>query len=163
MCFLFEISKTDQNRVGCTRTVYATEDDLCPVEAYKMLRRMRGANWKDEQPLFQTNDGTVMSREYIAAVLKAAAVDLGMDAADVATHSLRIGGATAAAASGKVEYEDIRHFGRWKSDCWRRYVYSSRARSRGMATAMSRATYTKEMSARDYANALRSQNAADSG
>ena len=38
---LFEVSKNDQGRVGCTRTVYGTGDDLCPVEAWKALRRVR--------------------------------------------------------------------------------------------------------------------------
>ena len=100
-----------------------------------------------------TNDGWVCSREWISDVLKATAMDCGMSKSDVATHSLRIGGATAAAASARVDYEDIRRFGRWKSDCWRRYVYSARGRAKPLAAAMAMANITLEMSARDYANA----------
>ena len=155
---LFEASKTDQNRVGCTRTCYATKIDLCPVAAYKRLRLMRengtaGSNWRGDQPLMMANDGWTCSREWITAVLKAAAIDCGIAGTDVATHSLRIGGATTAAASGTIDYEDIRRFGRWKSDCWRRYVYSERSRCKGFAFSMAAANYTLEMSARDFANA----------
>ena len=152
---LFEISKTDQNRVGCTRTCYATGSDLCPVTGYRLLRAMREDhnNWRGDQPLLMTNDGWTCSREWISSVLKAAAADCGIAESDVATHSLRIGGATTAAASKHVDYEDIRRFGRWKSDCWRRYVYSERSRCKGMSTAMARANFTLEMSARDFANA----------
>ena len=151
---LFEISKTDQNRVGCTRTCYATKSDLCPVLGYKLVRAMRteNTNWRADQPLLMTNDGWVCTREWVTAVLKAAARDCGVAVSDFATHSLRIGGATTAAASG-CDYEDIRRFGRWKSDCWRRYIYSERCRCKGMAATMARANFTLEMSARDFANA----------
>ena len=100
-----------------------------------------------------TNDGWVCTREWVTAVLKAAALDCGVAISDFATHSLRIGGATTAAASGKVDYEDIRRFGRWKSDCWRRYIYSARGRCKGMSASMATANFTLEMSAHDFANA----------
>ena len=118
---LFELAKTDQNRVGCTRTVFATGDDLCPVEAYKALRRVRGANWHERAPVMMDPSGWVMNRECMSAMLKGAAVDCGIPAAELATHSLRIGGATALFAAG-ADPTVIRTMGRWSSDCYRLYV-----------------------------------------
>ena len=135
---LFEVSKTDQNRIGCTRTVFATGDDLCPVAAYKALREMRGATWQPKAPAMADADGWVLSRQAMAAVLKASAEDLQMDGAEFATHSLRIGGATAMAATRLYSDDEVRRFGRWKSDCWRRYVYAARDAVRNLAAAMSR-------------------------
>lgn len=116
--------------------------------------RENAKKWELGQPLMMDIDGWTCSREFISEVLKAAALDCGIKITDVSTHSLRIGGATTAAASGKVEFEDVRKFGRWKSDCWRRYVYSERSRVRGLSSAMATANYTLEMSARDFANAM---------
>ena len=136
--------------VGCTRTVYCTGDDLCPVEAYKNLRRLRGDNWHDRQPFVQDNDGWTMSRASMTAVLKACAIDCGIPAAEYATHSLRIGGATAMAATGKFTDDEVRRFGRWKSDCWRRYVHAARSACRAFSSFMSRVVVKTEGSAREY-------------
>ena len=145
---LFEASKTDQNRVGCTRTVYETGDDLCPIEAYKTLRRLRGgANWTEKQPLMMDSDGWVMNRAFMSALLKGVGLDCGIPESEVATHSLRIGGATAMAATGEYTDDEIRRFGRWKSDCWRRYVYAARSAVRGLAAAMSRVRVATEATA----------------
>ena len=83
-------------------------------------------------------EGWVLDREAVAATLKASAMDLGMDGAEFATHSLRIGGATAMAATRLYSDDEIRRFGRWKSDCWRRYVYAARDAVCNLAAAMSR-------------------------
>jgi hypothetical protein len=147
---LFELAKTDQNRVGCTRTVYATGDDLCPVEAYKQLRRMRGGNWRGREAVMMDQSGWIMNRDFMASLLKVAAVDCGVPAAEVATHSLRIGGATAMYATQKYTDDEVRRFGRWKSDCWRRYVYSARGAVSGLAAAMSRVHVTPEATAREF-------------
>ena len=147
LTILFEASKTDQNRVGCTRSIYATGDDLCPVEAYKMLRRVRGSNWLAGQPVIGDNDGWIMNRAFMSALLKVAGLDCGIPAAELATHSLRIGGATTMAATGKYSDDEIRRFGRWRSDCWRRYVYATRSSVSGLAAAMSRVHVATESTA----------------
>ena len=54
-------------------------------------------------------------------MVKSAGVALGEDAKDYGSHSYRRGGATAYMAAG-VPYETVRMFGRWKSDCARRYI-----------------------------------------
>ena len=95
-----------------------------PVEAYKALREVWGDSWRPKLPVMGDAEGWVLNRESVVATLKASAMDLGMDGAEFATHSLRIGGATTAMAATRLYSDDeIRRFGRWKSDCWRRYVY----------------------------------------
>jgi hypothetical protein len=71
---IFELSKTDQNRVGCSRSVFATGDDLCPVEAYKALRRLRINNWKPGEAAMGDGSGWVMNRDVMTSVLKATAI-----------------------------------------------------------------------------------------
>ena len=68
----------------------------------------------------------ILTHVMISEALKWAATDMGHKASDYASHSLRIGGATALKAAGWDD-ESIRRFGRWASDCWRRYVYSPRS------------------------------------
>ena len=68
----------------------------------------------------------------------------------MATHSLRIGGATAMAATGKYSDDEVRRFGRWKSDCWRRYVYAARNAVVGLAAAMSRVAVRVKATAREF-------------
>ena len=71
---IFELSKTDQNRVGCSRSVFATGGDLCPVEAYKALRRLRINNWKPGEAAMEDGSGWVMNRDVMTSVLKATAI-----------------------------------------------------------------------------------------
>ena len=84
------------------------------------------------------NEGWTMNREVMSVLLKASAMDMGHDGAEFATHSLRIGGATTMAATGLYTDDEIRRFGRWKSDCWRKYVYAARSAVVNLAAAMSR-------------------------
>ena len=55
-------------------------------------------------------------------------------------------------AMGERELSDdeVRRFGRWKSDCWRRYVYSARGAVSGLAAAMSRVHVTPKATAREF-------------
>ena len=96
------------------------------------------------------NQGWVMNRDFMSALLKGAGIDCGIPAADVATHSLRIGGATAMFATRKYTDDEVRRFGRWRSDCWRRYVYAAREVVRGLSAAMSRVRVGVEGTARDF-------------
>ena len=156
LSIFIEVAKTDQDRQGCTRTVHASGSELCVVEAYKQLRRMRGSTWDANGPLLEEPGGWIASREAVATALKKAAVELNFPASDFATHSLRIGGATALFGAG-VPFEEVRRFGRWASDCWRRYVYESRESTRDFACKMAKSPYTMQMSAADYLAATTSR------
>ena len=75
-----------------------------------------GANGS-KRPVFCLACGRVLERSTVNTALKAAAVALGLDPADHATHSLRAGGATALYAIGWPPSK-IQRRGRWLSDCW---------------------------------------------
>ena len=150
---LFEASKTDQNKIGCTRTSYRAEGELDLIEALQRVRAMRGNNWDPNDPVLMTNARKIITRGNISNALKAVAGDMGLEETEVASHSLRIGGATALHAAGWTD-EAIRRFGRWQSDCWRRYVYSNRAESCGVAQAMADARYELQPSAANFRAAV---------
>ena len=66
----------------------------------------------------------VVTRKEVAGLLKAAAEFCGIPQAKVSTHSLRRGGASMYAATGKVSEFELAKFGRWTSDAYKGYVYS---------------------------------------
>jgi hypothetical protein len=55
------------------------------------------------------------------AAIKQAAKQAGMDPRAFGTHSMRSGGSTAMFGPG-VDRFVIKHFGRWKSDCYEQYT-----------------------------------------
>ena len=120
-------SKTDQLAVGADvfldRTaddvfLDRTADDLCPVGGLLAYVARRGVA---EGPLFRFADGLPLSRALLVERLRPALKDAGLPAASFGGHSLRIGAATTAAARG-VGDERIRALGRWRSNCYMRYI-----------------------------------------
>ncbi|KAK3257901.1 hypothetical protein CYMTET_33022, partial [Cymbomonas tetramitiformis] len=98
---------------------------LCPVEALRRLM-LATEGLPEEAPLFQVEGrgkrGALVPMAHAALVagLKSLAVQVGLDPARYAGHSLRRGGATAAMRLN-VEKLYIKLQGDWKSDCWERY------------------------------------------
>jgi hypothetical protein len=158
LSILLEVSKTDQDRRGCTRTVHAPDKDsgLCVVEAYKQLRRLQGAAYDSIGPLLQTPRGWIAPRTAVSDSTKGTAVALRCEPGDYATHLLRFGGATALFCAG-VDHEEVRRFGRRASDCWRRYVYESRESTKEFARKMLTSTCSMQMSMSDYLAATSSR------
>lgn len=141
-------SKTDQKGLGVLRNAYATGKDLCPVWAAAVVMDHRRRCAADE-PLLQYSPGRVLDRADVSEALKACALSMGQEAANFASHSLRIGGASCMLACGYSE-EYIRRQGRWHSFCWRRYAYDSRDQMRGVAKAMAGSAYTVMEAAQDF-------------
>ena len=115
-------SKTDQYRQGDTVLVARTGKPTCPVsmvECYMAKGGLVGTSGLLFRPL--TSDGKKLRsngsltyshlRELLLDCLRA----LGYPADQFGVHSLRAGGATAAAGSGVPDRLFKRH-GRWKSD-----------------------------------------------
>ena len=63
--------------------------------------------------------------------------DTSNGAANISSHSLRIGAASTAAAMGCPKYL-IQSMGRWSSDCFRRYIRLSDTTIRNTSRAMAR-------------------------
>ena len=94
---------------------------------------------RDDHYLLELSDGKVLSKTVVIRMLRESALRLGLDPADLATHSLRAGGCSAM-HDAKLPAHVIQRRGRWISDCWRLYCWQSRSRDDGLANAMAGAT-----------------------
>ncbi len=159
---LIQGSKTDIYNRGEARNHFAINDssrglqrpdgfgghlppELCVVEALKILwrhfpQRFDGGLESDE---FLLRDGSnqLLSRETVQATLQTAARQLGIKA-EIGSHSLRFGGASALWAA----YHDsalVRRWGRWSSDSFQGYIWEAREGARGVSEAMAKADLTQ--------------------
>ena len=107
-------SKTDPFREGVTVRIAANNTILCPINALRLYLPLHPT---PTGPLFVFQNGGFLTRADINTLLK----DMTNGAANVSSHSLRIGAASTAAAMGCPKYL-IQGMGRWSSDCFRRYI-----------------------------------------
>lgn len=120
-------SKRDQLRQGDTVLVASMGGKYCPVELlinYLQLSvRCSGNNYEhflfrrcitNNKKVVLTSTNTPMTYSSIRDIVKAKAVQIGLKASSFSTHSMRAGGATAAANSSVSERALQRH-GRWAS------------------------------------------------
>jgi len=121
----FHISCGKNKNVDSTRSLPRSRRALCAVEAVINLLlvfyRDRGSLPVHDAPLFLKPSGKPLHRRDISAWLKAGAKAAGLPPARFSSHSLRKGGASYMAATG-VPDEVIQRFGRWSSDCYKRYI-----------------------------------------
>jgi len=92
-----------------TIRIAATFDDLCPIRS---MQNYLGLSPHRSGPLFQFSNGKFLTRNDIHKVITAALPTVP----NINTHSFRIGGASAALASGASD-STISILGRWSSDC----------------------------------------------
>ena len=119
--------------------------ELCVVEALKILwrhfpQRFDGGCESDEF-LLRDQFNRLISREMVQATLQTAARQLGIKA-EIGSHSLRFGGASALWAA----YHDsalVRRWGRWSSDSFQTYIWEAREGARGVSEAMAKADLTQ--------------------
>lgn len=111
-------SKTDQEGAGEEIGVpYGSHRETCPVRALRAWRRLQDA---DRGPLFRrvNRHGQIdgrLSPQAVGEIVKRAAARAGHDPRSFGGHSLRSGGATAA-AKGKAPDRAIMRQGRWRSE-----------------------------------------------
>ena len=108
-------SKTDPFHHGVTVHLAQTGTSTCPVSALTKYLELT----KDQpphRPLFQFASGDLLTRQTLTRVIR----DL-LASSDYASHSLRIGAATSAAAAGIPEWL-IQVLGRWSSQCYLSYI-----------------------------------------
>ena len=115
--FRLRESKTDQFRqsvnvtIADTATVYA-------VSSYLQLRRQPRL---PTSALFMLSDGTTLTRAALLTKCRNLLANLDIDLRTYAGISFRRGGATSLALAG-VDEPTIQHMGRWRSDCYKRYI-----------------------------------------
>ena len=80
-------------------------------------------------------DGRPVRKGRVEGLLKAGSIRLGLPQEHVTSHSLRAGGASAMWAMGRSEAE-IQFRGRWKSLCYKLYIWGSREKAKGFATGL---------------------------
>lgn len=112
-------SKTDQDGRGVEVAVpYGSHPDTCPVRTVRAWRALLAQRGITDGPLLRRVDrhghiGGRLSGDGIRRIVQAAAVRAGLPDADAySAHSLRAGGATAAARAG-VPVATIARHGRW--------------------------------------------------
>ena len=130
-------SKTDMEGQGREINLFSSPGNpLCVVEAITNLWRLHPDGFaRPDSYLFRHADGRAIKKEKLQEKLRAAATKCSYDCRDYSSHSLRAGGATAM-YHADIPIEDIQRRGRWKSDCWRIYIFGDRNRARGLLDAM---------------------------
>ena len=110
---------------GETRSVFAVGGPLCAVQAMARIME-QNPNIDAQVPAFSWPSGSSHAGEGvryydIMKAVKMAAVKLGVDPSDYASHSIRRGAASHYLAA-QMPYEWVRIQGRWRSDCVREYL-----------------------------------------
>ena len=141
-------SKTDQRKQGCRRMQQASGNPiLCPVRCMvEWFALTEGSSIPSTAPLFSIplgRDGSewkVLTRETVTLLMKGAAVDCGLKPKYVATHSIRISGATALLIAG-VPAEVVKIMGRWISNAFIGYTRYQAELMAGIAQRMVNTSY----------------------
>ena len=117
-------SKTDPFREGVTLLIAQTSHSICPVDA---LKRYLSKAYHKSGPLFPFKNGTYLTRTKVTETIKRALVKHGKSPEQYSSHSFRIGAASTAAAAG-ISDSLIKSLGRWRSDCYHRYIRINKAK-----------------------------------
>jgi len=136
-------SKTDQQKRGCRRMQQATGDEtLCPVRCMvEWFALTEGSHIPHLAPLFSVPKGraglewNVLTRDTVTLLMKGVATDFGMPPEHVATHSIRISGATALLLAG-MPPEVVQIVGRWASNAFIGYTRYQAELMAGVAKRM---------------------------
>jgi site-specific recombinase XerD len=118
-------SKADQEGEGRTIGIpYGSDPRTCPVRAYRAWIAAAGIT---EGPVFRHFHNKTMGTEAItdrvvALTIKKAAERVGLEAADLAGHSLRSGHATTASRNGASEAAIMKQTGHRSVQMVRRYI-----------------------------------------
>ena len=108
------LSKTDQYGNGATIRIFRLPPPLCPFTA---IRAFYTSHPFRSGPFFRFRNGLFLTRSSIVSLLNT----VFPSQSSLNTHSFRIGGASALAATG-VSDSEIRILGRWSSDSFLRYI-----------------------------------------
>ncbi|XP_055335734.1 uncharacterized protein LOC129586497 [Paramacrobiotus metropolitanus] len=117
-----KVTKTDQTGQGSSVALTATGRSVCPVQAYRNYRA-RVSEPANEQPLLQREDGKYVTRADVEKCLRLLLKN-HPERERFNTHSFRIGAATTAAGNNVPDHA-IQLAGRWRSNCYTRYVRHS--------------------------------------
>jgi hypothetical protein len=110
---LIKRGKVDKWNKGGARFLMAASDDseFCPLKFFEAYFKA-SMHLPAGEPLFRHADGSNVTMPQVSRCIKRHATKLGLDPEFYASHSIRIGGATALRAQG-VSMSDIMQHGGW--------------------------------------------------
>lgn len=110
-------SKTDMYGNGVWLSVNSTRLPFCPVDLARSFMNI----WSEGPVFLVHKGGSPLSQYQFSAVFRVALSACGRDPSEFGTHSFRIGAATVADSLG-LPVDHIKSLGRWRSDCYMRYI-----------------------------------------
>ena len=132
-------SKTDPEGETATRNLYRSGAEVCPVLS---TARYLSLLWQQSgEPSPTAKFFPHLTRQDLQEVLQTIAASLGEEPQSYTPHSLRFGGASAMWAGGFDSYV-LRTWGRWNSDAFLAYLWTSRKASANTAARMAAADMT---------------------
>jgi site-specific recombinase XerD len=131
LTMLIRRQKNDQLAKGQQVFIEATHTILCPVD---LMRRYIAKTSSKSEWLFINKDGHKISTSAISSIVRKAAAAVGVDG-HFSSHSLRIGGATAALEGG-MSKEQIKAIGGWSSEAVEKYMRARAVAQLGVSAKM---------------------------
>ena len=96
--------------------------NFCPFALIKSYLEHRDDYEDTNEPLFIFRNGQAVMPHHATQVLKTALIDLGLDDSCYGFHSFRIGRASDMLNKFKFSIEQVKIWGRWKSNVVYRYI-----------------------------------------
>ena len=116
-------SKTDPFRKGHQVLIFPTNTSTCPVRALLLYAPLANRAAADDL-LFNAGRFAPLTNASLNKALRILLKNAGLDQSQYASHSLRIGAATTAAAA-RIPAWMIKTLGRWNSNAYLSYIHSS--------------------------------------
>lgn len=119
-------SKTDPFRKGVPILLCALKNSpICPVKHMKKYLKMRNSNGiPGNGPLF-VYQYKALTRSIFISLLRRIMTCIGYERGNYSGHSIRAGAATSC-ADVNIEDHLVKVLGRWNSDCYQRYITTSK-------------------------------------
>ena len=136
-CF-HRTSKSDFLHQGASNNIYGCDDDtpFCPIKLLNIARAMRPEHFDSpDHFLLQCMNGRPVPKSRVESLLKSGSERIGIPKEHITSHSLRAGGASAMWAMGMSDAE-IQFRGRWKSLCYKLYIWGTRGKARTFASGL---------------------------
>ena len=118
-------SKTDKTNKGFDVYIACVPHVTCAKCAMLSYLKMHRPELNSQQPLFQTNNGMLLTKTLFHKQLKLYIAALGYVPQSYSGHSYRAGCTSDAAASGFMDWE-LKLLGRWTSDAYQGYIRTPR-------------------------------------
>jgi hypothetical protein len=116
-------TKNSPNAMTFAYMALSSNSEVCPVRAFRAFVEQRDRIFPQDSLLFVFGNGIEYQPRDVNRFISTLASSSGVSPPlRLSSHSLRIGGASEAARAG-VNAKIIQSMGRWRSDCFMRYIH----------------------------------------